>query len=722
MIYIIEKPSILLYALCMFISESVFPSILIRLFAFIVLLLSSQASNAQSESATDPVMAELLSIDLAALGELQVFTASRELTPVEESPSVVSIITAEEIKQQGLKSLNEVLQRIPGFFTQARNIVQPFISHRGIIQDQNVNVLLLINGHPQNMKYAYGVDTQHIFPLLSHVKRIEVVRGSSSTLWGSQASTAVINLITYQGSDLDKDDKTPGFSQATYDYESRDERHIANLLFGKQFDDAETMLSYTYTESNADIIGYTTDDGVRYSPWETFRPSHELFFTGSWQDFSLQARHALLNTPNAHDFLPQPVGAPIEADPDILPRDRETERTSLALGYDRELSTGLNLELSLRHDDRRVSRFRTSDTIRFVDEEVSFESLLRHRTGDWRNLLGLAYGQTELKQSARLPTPDRVSVIPDETETISAGFVETEYSGITDLILTAGVRVEHDDLRTKSTHTMPRFSSVYRIVPKWSAKYAFSTGIVRPPRVENIGDGTQFMFVPASNRLIIGTNTPQKVQTQELQLSYSDIVLHAAATLFNVEVEDMFTFISHDLPPDPDSGSERRIIYGNIDEIRSRGLELEIDYRPIDALKLYANLTVQDSEYMTPFVNTLGGSLQVSLFNEGQEIAQVPDRLWNAGLQYSYSDKLSMNVHYRGFEGVLVSNSSDTKIGAQHYLDMNFVYKVRKLDLSIYAKNLLDNTDYRNHPEQGVNIPAFADQGRAVGFRISYVF
>ena len=690
---------------------------------FIAILLCCFPHNAIADSGTDKQEivisknTEIYELSLEDLAKFQVYTANRELTPLEESPSVVSLITAADIKQQGLKSLDEVLQRIPGFFMQSRSQVQPFISHRGIIQDQNLNVLLLFNGHPQNMKYAYGVDTQHIFPLLSHIKRIEVVRGSSSTLWGSQAATAVINIITYKGSDLDQGDNKLGFSQATYDYQSPDDRHITNLLLGKQFNDAEAMLSYTFTESNADIIGYTNGSGINYSPWETFRPSHELFFTGSWQDFSLQARHARLNTPNAHDFAKQPVSALIEADPNIISTNRESVRTSLALGYNRELSTGLNLELSLSYDDRQVNRFKINDrTTSFVDEEVGFESLLRHSSGDWRSLLGLVYDRTDFKQPGKNPTPDRISVIPDETETIFAGFVETEYSGIKDLLLTAGVRVEHDDLRTKSTNTMPRFSAVYRLNPKWSAKYAFSTGIVRPPRVENIGDGTQFQSLPAENRLIIGTNTPEKVQTQELQFSYDDTALHAAATFFNVDVTDMFIFVGQAISTGP---PEKRVIYGNIDEIRSRGLELELDYRPIDVLKLYANFTLQDSEYRSPFINALDGEVTLSEFSKGQELAQVPDILWNAGLQYSYNDELSMNLHYRGFEGVLPSNASDTKEGAQHYLDMNLVYKVGKLDLSIYAKNLLDNTDHRNHPEQAGG-PAFADQGRAVGFRLSY--
>ncbi len=61
---------------------------------------------------------DLYELSLAQLGEVKVYTASRDLTSLEEAPAVMTVVIAANIRRQGAKTLRDVLDRVPGFFNQ----------------------------------------------------------------------------------------------------------------------------------------------------------------------------------------------------------------------------------------------------------------------------------------------------------------------------------------------------------------------------------------------------------------------------------------------------------------------------------------------------------------------------------------------------------------------------------------------------------------------------
>ena len=131
-------------------------------------------ANAADETETVVDLATLLEMDLEALGGVQVYTASRELTSIEEAPSVVTVITADEILRRGYRTMHDVLARVPGFFPGVVGQSQEVISNRGNILGGNRHYLYLIDGHSQNT-ITKGSSFAHIFPALDKVKRIEIV-------------------------------------------------------------------------------------------------------------------------------------------------------------------------------------------------------------------------------------------------------------------------------------------------------------------------------------------------------------------------------------------------------------------------------------------------------------------------------------------------------------------------------------------------------------------
>ena len=130
--------------------------------------------------------------------------ASRYAQKVTEAPASISIITAEEIRRHGYQTLAEALAGVRGFYTTYdRNYT--YLGLRGFSRpsDYNSRVLILIDGHRVN-ESIYGsayVGTEQLLDM-EMIETIEVIRGPGSSLYGSSAFLAVVNVITRKARDL----------------------------------------------------------------------------------------------------------------------------------------------------------------------------------------------------------------------------------------------------------------------------------------------------------------------------------------------------------------------------------------------------------------------------------------------------------------------------------------------------------------------------------------
>jgi len=127
-----------------------------------------------------------------------VTSASKHPESPEEAPAVVSIIDKKTIERYGLRTLGEALSMVPGFYIANREAGgQPFF--RGIPD----SFLFLYDSVPMTSD-----STKSIFPLgeeltLDFVKRIEIIQGPASVLWGPDAFAGVVNVVPMEGRDID---------------------------------------------------------------------------------------------------------------------------------------------------------------------------------------------------------------------------------------------------------------------------------------------------------------------------------------------------------------------------------------------------------------------------------------------------------------------------------------------------------------------------------------
>ena len=142
---------------------------------------------------------DLASLDLEKLLNVKVTTASKFAESLRDASGVVSVITQDEIRRFGAITLQEVLERVPGLTgASAYFSDRLLVAARGDqTQTNGGHILILINGRPTREILEGGIvsDLLESFPV-GILERIEVIRGPGSVLYGSDAFSAVINLIT----------------------------------------------------------------------------------------------------------------------------------------------------------------------------------------------------------------------------------------------------------------------------------------------------------------------------------------------------------------------------------------------------------------------------------------------------------------------------------------------------------------------------------------------
>ena len=160
-------------------------STLILLSIFITSVLNGQSLNGNSSLLLNQMMSDTLNM------ETVVVTSTRSLKSIKDIPIQTQVIGQKEIRSSGMSSLENVLSsQLPGLeFHQAGSGMT--MTFQGLDARQ---VLVLIDGERMSGEINGNIDFSRI--PLETVQRIEIVKGSSSVIYGSNAMGATINIIT----------------------------------------------------------------------------------------------------------------------------------------------------------------------------------------------------------------------------------------------------------------------------------------------------------------------------------------------------------------------------------------------------------------------------------------------------------------------------------------------------------------------------------------------
>jgi len=166
--------------------------------AGVFLLILGMPVFAQQDDANKTDSLFDMPIEELAEQSYKVYGASKYEQKVSEAPAYITIVTSDEIRKYGHKTLADVLQSVPGLFiTYDRNY--HYVGVRGFRRpgDYDARILLLINGYRVNDNIFDSAFWDSSFTLdVDLIERVEIIRGPGSSLYGSNALLAVINVIT----------------------------------------------------------------------------------------------------------------------------------------------------------------------------------------------------------------------------------------------------------------------------------------------------------------------------------------------------------------------------------------------------------------------------------------------------------------------------------------------------------------------------------------------
>ena len=128
--------------------------------------------------------------------EETVSIASRYEQPISEAPSDVYVITDEDIRQSGAPDLPTVLRRVPGIEVMQTTGAEFNVSARGDNQLLANKMLVMVDGRSIFVDAHGQVYWKAIPVTLPEIKRIEVLKGPASAVYGFNAFDGVINIIT----------------------------------------------------------------------------------------------------------------------------------------------------------------------------------------------------------------------------------------------------------------------------------------------------------------------------------------------------------------------------------------------------------------------------------------------------------------------------------------------------------------------------------------------
>ncbi|MEQ1543896.1 TonB-dependent receptor [Methyloglobulus sp.] len=220
-----------------------------------------------------------------------VYSASKYEQKVTKAPASISIVTGDEIKKYGYRNFGAILSSLRGFYnTRDRN--NGYVGARGfgLPSDFNSRVLLLIDGHRFNDNLFDAFDTSEAFPVdVDIIERVEVVRGPSSSLYGTSAVFGVINVITKRGRDQHG-------ANIKYSYGSND-THKTSASYGNRFKNGlEAFVTGTFYDSQGynklfykEFDAPSTNNGL--STGNDSEQSRKLMAKASFGDFSFQGLH-----------------------------------------------------------------------------------------------------------------------------------------------------------------------------------------------------------------------------------------------------------------------------------------------------------------------------------------------------------------------------------------------------------------------------------------------
>ncbi len=164
-----------------------------------------QTSAADDKSAGEiPTYEDIMQKEFKLLGGSEEVTAASKggKLKLRESPSAMTVLTANDIRNYGSMHIADILRMVPGMDFMVISHSDYNLSIRGFNREGSNKLLVLVDGRSVYID-VFGITFWEALPITNdEIKKIEIIRGPGSSLYGANAFAGVIDIITYSPEDL----------------------------------------------------------------------------------------------------------------------------------------------------------------------------------------------------------------------------------------------------------------------------------------------------------------------------------------------------------------------------------------------------------------------------------------------------------------------------------------------------------------------------------------
>ncbi|UCH36360.1 MAG: TonB-dependent receptor [Armatimonadota bacterium] len=609
----------------------------------VALLLLAVCSVAADDN-TSPSPEALVASELLLFQEIpEVVTAAKETQPITESPSTISIITAEDIRRSGATTVPDVLRSIPGLDVMAVTASDVNVSARGFNRLLANKMLVLVDGRSvyQDM---LGVTLWATLPLvLDDIERIEVVRGPGSALYGANAFNGIINIIT----------KTPQETPTL----------LASHVTGAQGMAATSLLHAGRVRDTDYKISLATD---RLDAWDE-DANQAMGLDRTSHDFDRW--NVALQRPVARGVITGYAGAS-DGHVQILPDeawgiiDYASDLEYWNLVYE---ESDLLVQGFWNHGEQVVLSD-LDDWVEFHTYDLEVQKRLQPRPRH-SMILGATWRHNKVDLSEE----------QDYTQRLYGAYVQDHYVNDKGVSVVAGLRFDHHPLTGE--HLSPRASVVYSPRKGESYRASASTAYRNPSFFESYLDLRQNDVMPGVDLWWYGNESLGAEKITSYEVGYQAVV----NPRLRWEVDAFYNKLDDFIVKTPVAGPPRiEFTYLNSGGATAKGVEAGLEFILAPELRGFANYSYQD----------------VTDDDTGDRLRSAPRNKVNVGLRYTQSQfTADAFAHYAAstdWEGRYLP--SYTLVNAR----VGYTLPERDLEVFLAAYNLAKDT-HQEYPT-GVEI------------------
>ncbi len=577
-----------------------------------------------------------------------VVTGSGHHQRLKSTATPVHVLSSQEIREQGISTFDAALTRMMPQVSMAPNSMGTFLRLNGL---GNKYILILINGQKLSGDISNNVDLNRIN--MSRVKRIEVLDGAASSLYGSDAIAGVINIITDQPTQ-----QLVGITSDT---------HVSGhgvLTEAVSLDIYKNFGSYTsFTHDRADSYQTTDLEYVKGSDTQTQQTIAPLF-TGYRSNIFGQK---FTYNPNQHLAL----NAGLDYSYKIT--DRPETRSDITGGTDYEMrykgfrwNVGGIYKFTSRNSlqaDFTVDRFRYGKE---YDVETKTNAIgdyvqskkQRMMEGELKGILGLsAHSTTIFGADWRKDYLTATSGNIEQNVYTLAVYAQHEQQLLKDLTATAGLRLTHHE--TFNNHLTPKATLMYA-PGNFRFRATYSAGF-RAPGLDEL-----YYHYFAVNRgkpqISFGNQNlkPEKSHYFSLNAEYRNNVIAVSLTGYLNRINDMvvkqnvpvnevsLVMLRKEFPEMTDDQAnklEQYALYQNSDKGDVKGVQLNVSANIFQGFNLSAN-------YVYTYARTKSGDEWIMLERSIRHAATITanyHHTWgHYGMNINLNGRLQSKTYYTG--------------------------------------------------------------------------